>query len=89
MFWMIKSSQKTNFQEIFRVTKREKKILVISLLTLAISSFILYIGFIERHYFIIIASTLIFVLSFLKIVVVVWISHTRKIQEKSETRVMQ
>ena len=89
MFWMIKSNLKTNFQEIFRVTTREKKKLVISLLTLAISSFILYIGFIERHYFIIIASTLIFVLSFLKIVVMVWIIHTRKIQEKSEARVIE
>jgi len=56
-------------------------ILAISLTTLVIISCILYLAFISREYFIVIAAILIFILSVLKIVIVVWKTHNRNIQD--------
>jgi hypothetical protein len=78
--FMLKYNPETTSKEPSQITIKEKMILAISLTTLVIISCILYLAFISREYFIVIAAILIFILSVLKIVIGVWKIRTRNIQ---------
>jgi hypothetical protein len=82
-YLMLKYNPNTTLRDVPRATIMEKTKLAISIIILINISFILYIAFIHREYLITMAAILILILSFLKIIIIVWTIRARNNQRET------